>query len=432
MNSTATATSVQRYVVDATWQRFAHTVVAGSPLAVFVTTAAAQFTLDALEGSAPLTLSRGQRRLVDRLLDAGAIHPVTAAGVGPSRREVTVVTPQLGGRVRTDGRITVDDGSSIPLAGAQLRLPSNRGPAAARNAGRTLVTTPFVAFLDADVTAPPEWIEPLLAHFADPTVGAVAPRVRGEQGSPLDLGNEPARIRSGTRVSYAPAAALVVRCAAFDAVGGFDDSLRVGEDVDLLWRLDEAGWRCRYEPTSAVWHQPRSNARKTLAQEADYGSSGAPLALRHPGALAPARTNVWSAATAALAVAGQPVAAAVVATGSSLALAPRLPQLPARAAISMALRGHVASIRNLADAAWRTWWPIVTLGALVSRRGRWLVVATLLVRPHRRSIARDVAYGWGVWRGVRTHRTLQPLLPRLQAFPGRGSSPRSSAATLRS
>ena len=152
MNSTAAAPSVQRYVVDATWQRFAHTVVAGSPLAVFVTTAAAQFTLDALEGSAPLTLSRGQRRLVDRLLDAGAIHPITAAGVGPSRREVTVVTPQLGGCARTDGRITVDDGSSIPLAGAQLRLPSNRGPAAARNAGRTLVTTPFVAFLDADVT----------------------------------------------------------------------------------------------------------------------------------------------------------------------------------------------------------------------------------------------------------------------------------------
>ena len=52
------------------------------------------------------------------------------------------------------------------------------------------MTTPFVAFLDADVTAPPEWIEPLLAHFADPTVGAVAPRVRGEQGSPLDLGND--------------------------------------------------------------------------------------------------------------------------------------------------------------------------------------------------------------------------------------------------
>ncbi|MEM8619696.1 MAG: glycosyltransferase [Actinomycetota bacterium] len=432
MSNAETADSARRYAVDATWQRFGRTVVAGSPLAVFVTTSAAQPTLDALERSAPIALSASRRRLVDRLLDAGAIHPITAAGVGPSRSEVTVVTPQLGGRVHTDDRITVDDGSSTPLAGARLRLPSNQGPAAARNAGRTLVTTPFIAFLDADVTAPHEWIEPLLAHFADPTVGAVAPRVCGEPGSPLDLGTEPARIRSGTRVSYVPAAAIVVRCAAFDAVGGFDDSLRVGEDVDLLWRLDEAGWRCRYEPASAVWHRPRPSARQTLSQEAAYGSSGAPLALRHPGALVPARTNVWSAATGALAIAGQPIAAIVVATASSVALAPRLPQLPARAAISLALRGHVTATRNLADAAWRAWWPIVALAALVSRRGRWLALATLMARPHRRNVARDVAYGWGLWRGALAHRTPQPLLPRLQAFPGRGSSPRSSAATLRS
>ena len=82
-------------------------------------------------------------------------------------------------------------------------------------------TTAFVAFVDADVDAPDDWLTPLLTHFADPRVALVAPRVRGAGGtswlarfetwrSPLDLGPSPARIRSGSRVSYVPAAALVV------------------------------------------------------------------------------------------------------------------------------------------------------------------------------------------------------------------------------
>ena len=58
--------------------------------------------------------------------------------------------------------------------------------------------------------------------------------------SPLDLGPTPARVRSVTRISYVPAAAAVVRVAALAAVGGFDVTLRFGEDVDLVWRLDAA------------------------------------------------------------------------------------------------------------------------------------------------------------------------------------------------
>ena len=70
--------------------------------------------------------------------------------------------------------------------------------------------------------------------------------------SPLDLGPEPARVRAGTRVSYVPAAAIVCRVDAIREIGGFDEALRFGEDVDLVWRLDAAGWRCRYEPVATV------------------------------------------------------------------------------------------------------------------------------------------------------------------------------------
>ena len=88
-------------------------------------------------------------------------------------------------------------------------------------------------------------------------VGAVAPRVRPVTGpsaagrylaarAPVDLGPRKARVAPLTRLSYVPTAALLVRR---DAVGrGFDPALRYGEDVDLIWRMVDAGWRVAVRP----------------------------------------------------------------------------------------------------------------------------------------------------------------------------------------
>jgi mycofactocin system glycosyltransferase len=360
--------------------------------------------------------------LTDRWLDAGAIHPVAPAGA--SRFEVgdvVVVTPQLrvdeSTAVIRDGRITVDDGSRPPIDGATIRLETNQGPAAARNAARPVVDTPLVAFVDADVNLPPGWLDRLVGHFDDPDVALVAPRVDGEPGSPLDLGDEPARIRAGTRVSYVPGAAMVVRTAAFDAVGGFDPSLRFGEDVDFVWRLDDAGWTCRYEPASRVWHEPRSTLAARLGQHAGYGTSAAPLALRHPSSLSPVRFNGWTAFVWSTAVTGHPLVAVATAVGSSLALVRRLPDVPPRAAVGLALRGHLSAGRQLATAVRRAWWPLVVVGAVVSRRLRWVAVVSVLADVD--ATPTDVAYGWGMWRGMWRHRTWAPIVPRLTAWPGK-------------
>jgi mycofactocin system glycosyltransferase len=391
-------------------------VLAGSPLRMFRTTGAGSRVLDDLERGAPVADSI----LVERLLDAGAIHPAPT-GERYTVDDVTVVTPQLRtdatSRATADGRLTVDDGSEPPLDGAAIRLAVNIGPGGARNAARPFVTTPLVAFLDADVDASPAWMSALLAHFDDPRVGLVAPRVLGERGSSLDLGAVPARIRAGTPVSYVPGAALVVRMDAFDAVGGFDPTLRFGEDVDLVWRLDEAGWSCRYEPASVVWHQPRRTVTERLRQHAGYGTSAAPLALRHPGALAPLRCNGWTAFAWGAVAGGHPVVGTATALGSAVALPRKLPDVPTAASIRLALRGHLLAGRQLASAVRRVWWPIVVVGALVSRRLRWLAVAAILADPV--AAPNDVAYGWGVWSGMRRHRTLAPIVPSFSAWPGR-------------
>jgi mycofactocin system glycosyltransferase len=407
-----------RYRTDASWQRFDDVVLAGSPLRLFRLTRRGVDVVEDIEDARDVDRST----LTDRLSDAGAIHPDGAVGRPPhfTADDVTVVTPQLGGLAHDDGRLTVDDGSVPPIVGADLRLGTNRGPAAARNAARPLVETPLVAFLDADVSTPdPDWMADLLWHFDDPRVALVAPRVRGEAGSPLDLGAEPGRVRAGTRVSYVPGAALLLRVDAFDAVGGFDEQLRFGEDVDLVWRLDDAGWHCRYDPAVTVWHEPRSSWRGRLRQHAGYGTSAAALAMRHPRALSPLHVNGWTATAWTLALLGQLPAAIALGAGSSVALVRKLPDVPARASLAIAVRGHLLAGAQVAEAARRVWWPILAIAAVVSRRARWWAALAILSSP--RTAPTDLAYGWGVWTGMRRAKTLAPLIPRLSAWPGRQS-----------
>jgi mycofactocin glycosyltransferase len=411
--------SGHRFELDITWQRFGRTIVAGSPLRLFRLTPAGVAVAERVERGDEVEASK----LIDRLLDAGAIHPVrpTDGGGRLSPADVTVVTPQLGGAVCDDGRLTIDDGSVPPLVGASLRLDRNRGPAAARNAARTLVDTELVAFVDADVSPVDgdgihSWFSALLWHFDDPKVGLVAPLVCGEQGSPLNLGDQPARIRAGTRVSYVPAAAIVVRTAALDQIGWFDEGLRFGEDVDLVWRLDEAGWRCRFDPSVSVWHEPRSTWRARLRQHAGYGTSAAPLAVRHPGALSPLHVNGWTATAWLLALAGRWVGATVLVLGSSAALIRKLPDVAPTASFTLALRGHLLAAQQIAAAVRRVWWPIVAVAAVGSKRAR--LVAAAAVLSDIRSTPDDIAYGWGVWSSIRRLRTWAPIVPRLNAWPG--------------
>src|SRR5206468_12928576 len=132
--------------------------------------------------------------------------------------------------------------------GARLiRHARSLGPSAARNEGLRSCTTELVAFVDSDVVLPSGWARRPLGHFADARVGAVAPRilalppVRGWVGayearhSPLDMGPTQGRVAPGRPTPYVAAAVLVARRSAIE--GGFETSLHVGEDVDLVWRM---------------------------------------------------------------------------------------------------------------------------------------------------------------------------------------------------
>jgi mycofactocin system glycosyltransferase len=442
---------VTTYVLDGTTHRprESNVVIGGSPLRLFRLSDAGVALFDEIAAGVDITPEGAAARLVDRLVDAGAIHPRPACGPFTAA-DVTVVVPAfvLGESALAEivrccagvaGVIAVDDASEPPVASVAgsrvLRLRTNAGPAVARNAGLGAVDTPLVAFVDTDVRLEPGWLDALLGHFADDRVALVAPRVASapgagpiaayEQGhSPLDLGPGPGRIAPGTRLSYVPAAAIVVRTSALRALDGFDRQLRFGEDVDAVWRLVEAGWRCRYEPASVVHHRPRGSWRALVAQRVAYGSSAAALSRRHPGALAPVRISGWSGGAWALLLAGQPIPALAVAGGTTLALIRKLPGVPATESLRLAGLGHLHAGRLLADAGRRAWWPLLLAGALVSKRVRGVAVAAAvpaLLSGGIPKLVDDLAYGAGLWKGVIADRETGPLRPRFTSWPGRSA-----------
>jgi mycofactocin glycosyltransferase len=380
--------------------------------------------------------------------------------------------------------IVVDDGSADPDAtaaiaaryGASVRLrAANGGPAAARNTGLAGVDTDLIAFLDSDCVPPPGWVGELAQHFADPLVGAVAPRIvplgslasRPAGSLPpaaryatafgsLDLGPRPARVLPGSRIAYVPTAALVVRRSALDSVAAgrlpFDEALPSGEDVDLIWRLHAAGWRIRYEPSVQVPHDGPVSWAGLLERRFHYGTSAAPLARRHPANVAPLVLHPWPAATVAAVLARRPAAAAAGLAGAWLDLTTAL----RRAAIPA--DGTPAATLT---AAWQTWLgigrystqfaaPAVALalarpgGKAASRRwGRRAAAASLLLGPALKAyaegkpeldpvrfalarIADDICYGAGVWTGCLRERTLIPVLPVVSWRPLRLGGHRSN------
>ena len=418
-------------------------------------------------GSQGVTVTdAASRHLAERLLatNLGVPDLSDAPGLDPS--ELTVVIPVRDRHAQLDRAlaalhplrcVVVDDAShTLDLVAAVAKrhraelvsLAVNVGPAAARNAGLAIVTTPHVAFVDSDVEVAGADLLRLSRHFLDPAVVLVGPRVSGvarsarprwferydAAASSLALGDTPGLVRPGAAVAWLPSACLVART---EAMGdGFDPDLRVGEDVDLVWRLVGHGGRVRYDPDVRAHHDARPTLIGWLSRKAYYGSGGAGLATRHGDQLAPAVLSPsYAVAAAALLLRRRwslPVAVAALGHGwrSVRTSLPAGDGTEAMAA-QLATRGLGWAVRQESGLLLRHWWPLAALGATRSRNVRRAMATALfvdtavLVAERRGSTDRlgpltalagrrldDLAYGAGLWWGAIRARSPRVLLPR--------------------
>ena len=185
-----------------------------------------------------------------------------------------------------------DSVARITAAAPEVKViaaEQNTGFAGGCNLGVRNADGEFVAFINSDARPDPGWLtEAVAALRADRGVGAVASKVLDWDGERIDYsgGNvnfmgqgyklgagekDPGGREQPRDVLFPTGSAAVVRTSVFNELGGFDERFFMFfEDLDLGWRMNLAGHRVRYVPTSLVFHKHHAAIAKFGAYREQY------------------------------------------------------------------------------------------------------------------------------------------------------------------
>ncbi len=193
--------------------------------------------------------------------------------------------------------VVIDDGSTDRTAAIAAGQPRARlitiphgGLSVARNAGWQAARHEIVAYLDSDAYPTPEWPYYLALGLDDPDLGGVggpnvpppgdpagAQRVARAPGGPVHV------LTACDRAEHVPGCNMAFRRSDLAGVGGFDPVYTAaGDDVDICWKVLDAGRGIGFHPAALVWHHRRPGARAFLRQQRGYGRAEALVAARHP------------------------------------------------------------------------------------------------------------------------------------------------------
>ena len=167
-----------------------------------------------------------------------------------------------------DSVAIVANGAQVDVLGDQVRviaLPENLGVPGGRHVGASSGSCGIIGFLDDDAALRGDSSRIVAAFATDPALGAVALRLVDENGNtarrhvPRLGGRDPQR--SGD-VALFLGGACAIRREAYDEVGGYFTELFYGhEELELCWRLVDAGWKVRYLADVEVFH-PRTSIER--------------------------------------------------------------------------------------------------------------------------------------------------------------------------
>lgn len=214
-----------------------------------------------------MTAARPDVSVVIPALNAAATLPEQLAALAAQAYagQVEVIVADNGS---SDGTQPLVAGWDAPPEVRLVDAANRRGPAAARNLGAQHARGEVLAFCDADDVVGPGWLAAHVAALgqADLVAGAVVP-FRSARAGPVPR-NPPRLLHF---LPYASGSNMAVRRSTFAELGGFDESLLVGEDVDFCWRAQLAGKRFTYQPGATVRKRERAGVPAVVRQYFGYG-----------------------------------------------------------------------------------------------------------------------------------------------------------------
>lgn len=205
--------------------------------------------------------------------------------------------------------ILVDDGSTDSTRQIAALYPEvryfrhekNLGLSVARNTGIAAASGEIIAFTDADCRADEDWLYYLIGdllrsdfagiggpNLLPPEDSAVAAAVMVSPGGPAHV------MLTDRQAEHIPGCNMAFYKWALTEIGGFDPIFRAaGDDVDLCWRLQQAGCKIGFSPAALVWHYRRSTAGAYLKQQHGYGEAEALLVRKHPEYFNSLGGSIW-------------------------------------------------------------------------------------------------------------------------------------------
>jgi len=170
-------------------------------------------------------------------------------------------------------------------------VPSHdrRGASHARNVGAAACAAGILAFCDSDDVAEPGWLAGLLTALpGHAAVGGALSEVvlRDERQAAWRPPATPDALPTFLGAPYIVSASMAITSEAFQAVGGFDETLIRCEDIAISFALLAAGHSLGFAADSVMHYRQRDGFRAMLRQHFFYGRGMSQVLVRYgvPGA----------------------------------------------------------------------------------------------------------------------------------------------------
>lgn len=155
---------------------------------------------------------------------------------------------------------SIDDGPQIARAfGARVLVLPGLLIGALRNRGAAVASGEWLAFIDADIEMPEDWLKQMFALAANDQGDVFGLDLHTPAAAPWFAAAWQRRsLRPSSRatrtVHWLPSANLLMRKQWFDNAGGFNETLRTGEDKEYTLRLHRHGARLLSVNSSVALH----------------------------------------------------------------------------------------------------------------------------------------------------------------------------------